>query len=115
MAVIDKVAFLYLQNGKILSTRSKGKDKYYIPGGKREEGETDIETLVREVKEELSVDIIESSAKLYGVFEAQAHGKAEGVIVKMTCYTAEYTGDLKADSEIAEIVWLTTEANSAIR
>lgn len=109
MAVIDKVAFLYLQDGKILSTRSKGKDKYYIPGGKREAGESDIETLVREVKEELSVDIIESSAKLYGVFEAQAHGKAEGVIVKMTCYTAEYTGELKADSEIAEIVWLTTE------
>ena len=109
MAVIDKVAFLYLQDGKILSTRSKGKDKYYIPGGKREAGETNIETLVREVKEELSVDIVESSAKLYGVFEAQAHGKAEGVIVKMTCYTAEYTGELKADSEIAEIVWLTME------
>ena len=109
MAVIDKVAFLYLKDGKILSTRSRGKDKYYIPGGKRELGETDIETLVREVKEELSVDIIESSAKFYGVFEAQAHGKAEGVIVKMTCYTAEYSGELKADSEIAEIVWLTTE------
>ena len=114
MAVIDKVAFLYLQNGKILSTRSKGKDKYYIPGGKREEGETDIETLVREVKEELSVDIIKSSAKLYGVFEAQAHGKAEGVIVKMTCYTAEFTGELKADSEIAEIVWLTTADIEAV-
>ena len=38
MTVIDKVAFLYLQDGKILSTRSKGKDKYYIPGGKREAG-----------------------------------------------------------------------------
>ena len=109
MAVIDKVAFLYLQDGKILSTRSEGKDKYYIPGGKRETGETDVETLVREVKEELSVDIVESSAKFYGVFEAQAHGKAEGVIVKMTCYTAEYAGELKADSEIAEIVWLTME------
>ena len=108
MTVIDKVAFLYLQDGKILSTRSKGKDKYYIPGGKREAGESDIGTLVREVREELCVDIIESSAKLYGVFEAQAHGKAEGVIVKMTCYTAEFTGELKADSEIAEIVWLTT-------
>lgn len=114
MTVIDKVAFLYLQDGKILSTRSKGKDKYYIPGGKREAGESDIETLVREVKEELSVDIIESSAKLYGVFEAQAHGKAEGVIVKMTCYTAEFTGELKADSEIAEIVWLTTADMEAV-
>jgi len=105
--LIDKVAFLYLKDGKILSTRSKGKDKYYIPGGKREGNETDIQTLVREVKEELSVDIIESSAEFYGVFEAQAHGKAEGVLVKMTCYTAEFYGQLSADSEIAEIVWLT--------
>lgn len=108
MKLIDKVAYLYLSDGKILSTRSKGKDKYYIPGGKREGNETDIETLVREVKEELCVDIVESTAKFYGVFEAQAHGKAEGVIVKMTCYTADYAGELQADSEIAEIVWLTT-------
>lgn len=108
MKMIDKVAYLYLKNGKILSTRSKGKDKYYIPGGKREGNETDIETLVREIKEELTVDIIESTAKFYGTFEAQAHGKAEGIIVKMTCYTAEFSGELKPDSEIAEIVWLTT-------
>ena len=107
MQIIDKVAFIHLVDGKILSTRSKGKDKYYIPGGKRENNETDIETLVREIKEELSVDIVECSAKLYGVFEAQAHGKAEGVIVKMTCYTADFIGELKADSEIAEVVWLT--------
>lgn len=106
--IIDKVAYLYLRDGKILSTRSKGKDKYYIPGGKRERNETDLETLVREVKEELMVNIIESSVKFYGVFEAQAHGKAEGEIVKMTCYTAQHSGKLKADSEIAEIVWLTT-------
>lgn len=107
MKMIDKVAFLFLSDGKILSTRSKGKDKYYIPGGKREGAETDLETLVREVKEELSVQIIESTAMFYGIFTAQAHGKAEGVQVKMTCYTAEFEGKLRADSEIAEIVWLT--------
>jgi len=109
MQLIDKVAYLYLVDGKILSTRSKGKDKYYIPGGKRENNETDVQTLVREIKEELAVDIVESSAQLYGIFEAQAHGKAEGVVVKMTCYTADFKGELKADSEIAEVVWLTMD------
>ena len=108
MKIIDKVAYLHLKDGKILSTRSKGKDKYYLPGGKREGHESDMETLVREIKEELTVDIIESTARFYGVFEAQAHGKEEGVLVKMTCYTAEYSGELKADSEIAELVWLTS-------
>ncbi len=114
MKEIDKVAYLYLKDGKILSTRSKGKDKYYIPGGKREGSETDIQTLVREIKEELCVDIDVTTAKFYGVFRAQAHGKAEGVIVKMTCYTADYIGELKADSEIAEIVWLTSDDMDSI-
>lgn len=107
MDIIDKIAYLHLSNGKILSTRSKGKDKYYIPGGKREGHEADLETLVREIKEELTVDIIVESVKPYGVFEAQAHGKAEGIVVKMTCYTADFIGKLQANSEIAEIVWLT--------
>lgn len=106
MKEIDKIAFLYLQNGNILSTLSKGKDVYYLPGGKREGQETDVETLVRECKEELDIDIKPDTIKYYGTFKAQAHGKAEGVIVKMTCYMAEYQGELKVSSEIQEIKWL---------
>ena len=106
MKEIDKIAFIYLQNGKILSTLSKGKDTYYIPGGKREASETDEETLIRECKEELTIDILKDTIKYYGTFEAQAHGKAEGILVKMTCYTAEFKGKLKPSSEIEEIKWL---------
>lgn len=107
--LIDKIALLHLENGKLLSTRSKGKDAYYIPGGKREGSESDLETLIREVKEELTVDILPETAKLYGVFEAQAHGKAEGILVRMTCYTAEFTGKISASHEIEELRWLTME------
>ena len=105
--MIDKIAYLYLENRRILSSRSKGKDTFYIPGGKREGNETDLETLAREVKEELAVDILPATAKLYGIFEAQAHGKAEGVVVRMTCYTAGFTGCFRASSEIEELRWLT--------
>ena len=52
MQVIDKIAYIYMQDKKILSSLSKGKDTYYIPGGKREGNETDEETLIREVKED---------------------------------------------------------------
>lgn len=106
MKEIDKIAFIYLKDKKILSTLSKGKDAYYIPGGKREGNETDEETLIRECKEELTIDIKKETIKYYGTFKAQAHGKAEGVIVKMTCYEAEFEGNLEADSEIKEVVWL---------
>lgn len=106
--MIDKIAWIHTDGGRILSTRSKGKDAYYIPGGKREGDESDIQTLVREIKEELSVDILPETATLYGIFEAQAHGHAEGIIVRMTCYTADFSGSLHPDNEIAEMVWLTT-------
>lgn len=106
MKEIDKIAFIYLKDGKILSTLSKGKDTYYIPGGKREGNETDEEALIRECKEELTIDIKKDTIKYYGTFEAQAHGKAEGILVRMTCYTAEFDGVLTPDSEIQEMTWL---------
>ncbi len=104
---IDKIAWIFVKKSKVLSTISKGKDTYYIPGGKREAGESDEQALIREVREELSVDLIPSTIKLYGTFRAQAHGKAEGVIVKMTCYTGEFKGQLKPAAEVEKIVWIT--------
>ena len=107
MTVIDKIAWIRLEDGKILSTRSRGKDVYYIPGGKRERGETDIQALVREIREELDVAIAPDSAVHAGTFQAQAHGRAAGVDVRMTCYTAGYQGTLAPSSEVDELVWLT--------
>lgn len=100
---IDKLAYIYTKDDKILVTLSKGKDAWYIPGGKREEGESDHQALTREVKEELNVDLIQNTIKPYGIFEAQAHGKPEGTIVRMTCYTADFNGTLTPSSEIEKI------------
>jgi len=44
--------------------------------------------------------------KYVGTFKAQSDGAKEGVLVKMTCYKAEYDGILKPKSEIEEIKWL---------
>lgn len=107
MTTIDKIAWIRLADGKILSTRSHGKDVYYIPGGKREAGETDMDTLAREISEELSVVVTTDSATHVGTFEAQAHGHPNGTAVRMTCYTAEYQGMLTPSSEISELIWLT--------
>ncbi|WP_299617722.1 NUDIX domain-containing protein [uncultured Tenacibaculum sp.] len=106
MKEIDKIAWIETKNGKILSTRSKGKEKFYIPGGKREDNESDEETLIREIKEELSVVIIKDTIEYLGAFKAQSDGAKEGVLVKMTCYKAKFEGTLLADNEIEEIQWL---------
>lgn len=92
MKEIDKIALIVVENGKILSTKSIGKNKYYIPGGKRENNETDHQTLIREIKEELSVDVLHETIKYVGTFTSQSDGDIEGINVKMTCYKAKYLG-----------------------
>ncbi|MFT6836329.1 MAG: 8-oxo-dGTP diphosphatase [Francisellaceae bacterium] len=103
---IDKLAWVYIKDKKVLCARSEGKDTYYIPGGKRDVGENDQQALIREIKEELSVDIIAKSMEYYGTFKAQADGKPKGIMVKITCYQAEFDGILSVDSEIEEMKWL---------
>lgn len=107
MTIIDKVAWLHLHQGRVLSTRSRGKDRYYFPGGKREPGETDAQTLIREIREELTVALEPTSLQYLGTFEAQAHGHAAGILVRMICYAADYAGTLQPAAEIEEIAWLT--------
>lgn len=107
MNTIDKIAWIHLEHGRILSTRSRGKDVYYIPGGKREPGETDLDTLTREINEELATTIIPATATHLGTFYAQAHGHPNGTIVQMTCYTADHHGTPTPSSEVDEVVWLT--------
>ena len=114
MKLIDKLAWIELQDRKILSTRSKGKDTYYIPGGKREAGETDQQALLREIEEELTVRLAPDSLRFLGVFQAQAHGHAAGVEVKMQCYTGRYSGTIRASAEIAEVVWLTSRDRTLV-
>ncbi|WP_103070867.1 NUDIX hydrolase [Aquimarina sediminis] len=106
MKEVDKIAFIETKNGQILSTKSKGKTKYYIPGGKREFGETDEQALIREILEELDVHIVKNTIEYIGTFKAQSDGAKEGVLVKMTCYKAEYDGILRPASEIEKIKWL---------
>ncbi len=61
---VEVVAAVIIHNQKILCVQ-RGENKYdYIskkfefPGGKMEEGETKKQTIIREIKEELNMDII---------------------------------------------------------
>ncbi|MEL6559775.1 MAG: NUDIX domain-containing protein [Bacteroidota bacterium] len=104
--VIRKSALIYIENNSVLSVRSVNREKFYFPGGKPESGETKEETLIREIKEELSVDVNPGSIQYLGTFEAPADNHPADVLVKMDCFTADFTGSLQAAAEIREIAWI---------
>lgn len=102
--VPEKVAWVLVRDGRVLVTRNRGVDVFYFPGGKREPGESDAETLAREIAEELQSRVDTATMVHVGTFETRRDydGLTE---FRMICYTAEYTGPLVASREIAESAW----------
>jgi 8-oxo-dGTP pyrophosphatase MutT (NUDIX family) len=102
--VPEKVAWVLVRDGRVLVTRNRGLDVFYFPGGKREPGESDAETLAREIDEELRTRVDTTTMAHVGTFETRrgADGHTE---FRMICYTAEHSGPLIASSEIAESAW----------
>jgi ADP-ribose pyrophosphatase YjhB (NUDIX family) len=104
--VLDVVTWIHIKEQHILCTRSENKKVYYIPGGKKEWEETKEEALIREIKEELNIDLIKDSLSPVGTFEGPAEGYPSGVMVRLHCFFANYVGELCPSSEIKEMAWL---------
>src|ERR1700742_717095 len=100
--MIDTVAWVHLENGRILCARPRGKGVFYVTGGKREGAESDLQTLLREVAEELTVALRPETVRHAGTYQAD---HPDGTAVRMSCYTGEYSGTLAASSEIDELPW----------
>lgn len=109
MDLIRSVAWLHVENNKILCVRTKGKDKFYIPGGKIDQGENSIAALLREINEELGVTLDENSILPATTITAIAHGDSAGRDVEMQCFFAQYSGSISENSEIEEIKWVGSE------
>jgi len=106
---IYKAAGVIVQNKQLLVARSKGKTHFFAPGGKIEGDETFEEALIRELKEELKMDIKAGDYELFGSFDAEADDKP-GVQLHMTTFLIKrYDGILEPDNEIEELCWVDTK------
>ncbi|WP_067461512.1 NUDIX hydrolase [Actinomadura macra] len=99
---LDVVAWVQVSGGRMLAVRSRGRDLLYLPGGKREPGESDWSALSREVREELDLELDEASFRELGVVRAPAHDQPDFARVRMACFTASYSGAMAAAGEVDE-------------
>lgn len=103
--LIETVALIHIKGKKLLLVRPKSKKIFYMPGGKPDDGEDNLKALIREIKEEVNIDINPKTVDFYGTFEAQAYGRDKGVMVRVHCYTANHTGEVRSSSEIDEVAY----------
>jgi 8-oxo-dGTP pyrophosphatase MutT (NUDIX family) len=101
--MMEKVAWVRVDHGRILVARNIGRRLFYLPGGRREAGESQAETLVREADEELGVRIDATTMRHFGTWVAMGDVRPE--LFRMVCFTAGYEGVPQPRSEIAELGW----------
>lgn len=114
MKTIDKLAWIHIRERKVLFVRTRGRDAFYFPGGKRAEGESDLGALSRELHEELGITLKPDTAVFIGKFRAEAHGQSEPTMLESSFYYAECEGALLPQSEIEELAWFSSNDRSRL-
>jgi mutator protein MutT len=112
---IQKAAGIIIQNRKVLVERSAGQEFFIHPGGKIEPGETAKQAVVRELKEEFSIDVREEDLELFDHNSAPAANSPEVNVYMDVFLVKKWQGELVPDNEVEEIRWLTSEAPAGIK
>lgn len=100
------------RGGKVLTVRKRGTTAFMLPGGKRDPGEADIDTLSRELGEELGCDLVRASH--LGTYDAPAANEPD-TRVYGSIYLAEVAGGVTPQAEIEELLWIDPKSPPSVR
>jgi 8-oxo-dGTP diphosphatase len=101
--IVEKCAAVIVLDRRLLVVRKRGTKIFISPGGKVAPGESQIECLRREIKEELDADLIR--AEPFGTYERPS--ALEKGIVRIHAWLATIAGECVPCAEIDELRWIT--------
>lgn len=111
-AELVSVAWVHQSSNKLLCVRTQGQDRFFIPGGKPERGESLPEALVREIHEELGMHLRPETIQPLTLIQGPAYGRPNCTL-QMHCFVAEpETVDFSPHAEIAELAWINSQNKS---
>jgi 8-oxo-dGTP pyrophosphatase MutT (NUDIX family) len=99
------VGWVHVRDGKLLAVRSRGRDRFFLPGGKPEPEEDYRGALRREVREELGVALHDLEPAF--TVRADAYALDPPTELTMHCFYARAVGEPQPSREIEELAWLT--------
>ena len=91
--------------GRCLLVRKAGTSVFMQAGGKLDPGESALDALTRELREELDVELDESTAEYLGVFRAEAANEPH-TIVSAAVFALETAAEISPHGEIEELLWV---------
>jgi 8-oxo-dGTP diphosphatase len=109
---ILKVGVAVTEAGRLLVVRKKGTSSYILPGGKPEKGEDDLQTLAREIEEELGCGLDIQTIVFLGSFSDTAADMID-TTVTVRLYAAKLVGSPSPRSEIETLNWYNPSGDSS--
>ncbi|MBK3867068.1 GNAT family N-acetyltransferase [Pseudomonas stutzeri] len=99
------IACLFDELGRILVVRKRATRFFMLPGGKAEPGETPLQTLRRELEEELHLFLEDRDFEALGQFQAPATNEPDH-LVKADVFIGRLPHAVSVQAEIEEMGWL---------
>ena len=93
------------ETGRTLLVRKVGSSAFMQAGGKIEPGESALDALSRELREEIGLELDPDLTEYLGSFRAVAANEPDTVI-RAEVFALVTTGDFAASGEIEELVWI---------
>jgi len=112
---IYKASGIIIKDRKVLVSRSAGKDIFIHLGGRIELGESAKQALIRELKEEIQIDVQEKDLELFDRNSAPAANSPEVDVHMEVFLVKQWDGEIARDNEVEEIRWLTSDVPEDIK